>query len=197
VLLAACDRLIAADRASAALAVWNGLSERHRIPYTIVRPETGHSLTAGDFHALPMSRGFDWRLPGPDGVTTLLEEHPRGMHFTFSGRQPESCEILTQYVPVLEDSSYELRYRYRTAGIAPGTGLEWRITNLKGTAVLAHGASLASESETIGQVRFKNPAGSPLVYLSLLYQRASGTTRIEGSITLRQVELIPAREQQP
>jgi tetratricopeptide (TPR) repeat protein len=197
VLEAACDRLIADDRASDALPIWNTLSEHRKIPYGIIRPDMGQSLTNGDFRALPTSKGFDWRMPGVAGVTLWLQQRPAGLRFTFSGRQPESCELLAQYLAVMEDSKYDLRCRYRTSGIAPGTGLAWRIADPKGTRVLAQGASLAAEADTEDQLAFRTPPGSHLVYLALTYQRALGTTRIEGSITLRNVQVVSERAPRP
>lgn len=191
VLMAACDRLIADEDAGRALPIWNRLAELHRISYRVLQPETGQSLTDGDFDALPTSQGFDWRLPGAPGVT-VFQERPAGLHVTFSGRQPESCEVLVEYLPVMENSGYQLRYRYRTSGIAPGTGLAWRITDFKRTRVFAQGASLAAETETAGQLTFQTPAGGQLVRLALVYQRALGTTRIEGSIMLIKAEIVPA-----
>jgi tetratricopeptide (TPR) repeat protein len=189
-LLAACDRLIADDRAGQAIPIWNKLAELHRIPYEVLAPASGRSLTDGDFTILPTSQGFDWRLPVIGGVTTLLDEQP-ALRISFSGRQPESCEVLTQFLPVLESSPYELRFSYRTTGIAPETGLRWRLTDLNGTKILVQGESLASESERDGTFAFRTPAGAGLVRLTLAYQRALGTTRIAGSIVLRKLRLKP------
>ena len=139
VLLAACDRLIADDRAGQAIRIWNKLAELHRIPYPVLAPDSGRSLTNGDFTMLPMSQGFDWRLPGVGGVATLLDERPAGLRISFSGRQPENCDVLNQFLPVVENSNYELQFLYRTAGIAPDTGLGWRITDLNGKNPCAGG----------------------------------------------------------
>jgi tetratricopeptide (TPR) repeat protein len=192
-LLAACDRLIADDRAGEAIRIWNKLAELHRIPYSVLAPASGTSLTDGGFTILPTSQGFDWRLPSVDGVTTLLDERPAGLRISFSGRQPEDCDVLTQILPVAESSNYEFRFLYRTSGIDPGTGLAWRITDLNGAKILAQGESLASESETEGRLPFKTPAGSGLERLTLTYQRALGTTRIEGFVDLRKLRLTQAQ----
>jgi tetratricopeptide (TPR) repeat protein len=190
VLLAACDRLIEDNSSRAALDIWNGLAALHTISYQVLDPKAGRSLTNGDFHALPASQGFDWRMSRVDGVTILRQE-PMGLQITFSGRQPENCAVLTQYVPVMHDAKYELRYAYNTSGIAPATGVTWHVTDTHGTKILAQGESLASESQTEGRVIFQTLPDSGLVRLVLAYQRALGTTRIEGSITLKKVEVAP------
>ena len=192
VLLAACDRLIADDRAEQAIRIWNQLAELHRIPYGVLAPGSGRSLTDGDFTILPMSQGFDWRLPGAAGVTTLFEERPAGLRISFSGRQPENCDVLTQVLPVMESSNYELRFLYRTAGIAPQTGLGWRITDLNGARILAQGRAWRRRARE--RVGFPSgpQTGSGLVRLTLRYQHALGTTRVEGFILLRELRLTVA-----
>jgi len=191
VLLAACDRLIADERGQPAIQIWNQLAELRRIPYTLLAPGSGRSLTDGDFRVAPTSQGFAWRLPGADGVTTWFDEQSAGLRISFSGRQPENCDVLTQTLPVMESSHYQLRFWYRTSGIAPETGLGWRITDLHGASIIAQGKSLASDSEKEAGLAFTTPAGSRLVRLALTYQRALGTTRIEGFLVLRKLRLMP------
>lgn len=195
VLLAACDRLIADDRAGQAIRIWNKLAERHRIPYGVLAPESGRSLTDGDFTMLPTSQGFDWRLPDVGGVGALLDERPADLRISFSGRQPENCDVLTQFLPVIENSTYDLQFSYRTAGIAPDAGLGWRITDPNGAKTLAQGASLASENERDGRFTFGTTACTKLVRLTLTYRRALGTTHIEGFIVLRKLRLTQAGKQ--
>ena len=193
VLLAACDRLIADYRAQPAIQIWNQLAERHRIPYAALAPGSGRSLSDGDFAVSPTSQGFAWRMPDTAGVATLLDSQPAGLRISFSGRQAENCDVLTQVLPVMESSNYELRFLYRTTGIAPQTGLGWRIMDLYGSKTLAQGESLASESEREGQFPFRTPASTTLVRLTLAYRRALGTTRIEGFIDLRELRLTQAQ----
>jgi hypothetical protein len=187
--LAACDRLIVDDHACHATRIWNSLAKSRRIPFEVLAPGPGRSLTGGDFNVSPTSRGFDWRVPGFSGVKAVLDERPPGLRISFSGRQPESCDVLTQFLPILDNSNYELRFLYRTTEIETETGLAWRISDLNGLKTLAQGQSLASKNETEGKLSFSTPAGAGLVRLTLKYQRALGTTRIEGTIVLRKLRL--------
>jgi hypothetical protein len=194
--LAACDRLIADGSDSQALQIWNGLATLHEIPYGALHPDAGQSLTDGDFKMLPTSRAFAWRSPTTDGIAAFLAEHRAdavgGIRIGFSGRQPENCEVLAQYLPVMENSKYEMRFRYRTSGISPEAGLAWRVTDFQGAVTLAHGEDLASDNEKEDRLTFRTSTGNRLVRLALVYRRALGTTRIDGSITLRKVEVFPS-----
>src|ERR1035437_2116001 len=136
VLMAACDRLLDGKRGEGAMEVWNGLAERHRIPFGAVSG-TGPAVTNGTFSTAPSSHGFDWRLPVMEGVGPSSEERPAGLRLTFSGEQPESCEVLAQFVPLREGTAYELKFAYRTPGIRPGTGPRWRVVDAGGGGTLA------------------------------------------------------------
>jgi tetratricopeptide (TPR) repeat protein len=189
VLLAACDQLIAGGRASQAIQIWNQLARLREIPYSPLAPASGASLTDGDFTAPPMSQGFDWRLPNVGGVAASLGERSAGLRISFSGRQPENCDVLDQILPVIAGANYELRFLYRTNAIAPDTGLAWRLMDLYGSNLLVQGENLASDREREVRFSFRTPACAPLVRLTLTYRRALGTTRIEGFIVLRNLRL--------
>jgi hypothetical protein len=188
-LLAVCDRLLDRSRVDEALDIWNRLAATHRIPFGARSSTTPSLLVNGAFTVAPTSQGFDWRLPEVDGVSAASEESPGGLRLTFSGRQPERCEVLVQYVPVQEIRKYKLTFRYRTSGIAAGTGLAWRIADTNGGNGLAEGRDLSAEEEIHDQVSFDTPPGCRLVRISLLYQRSLGTTRIAGFIVLRSIAL--------
>ena len=203
-LLAVCDRLLdqsavgqvpdlpTAGCVNEALAIWNRLAETHRIPFAPRSSATGSLLINGSFPVAPTSRGFDWRMPEVEGISPASEESPGGLRLTFSGRQPEVCEVLAQYVPVRENGRYKLSYRYRTSGIEPGTGLTWRIADSKRATSLGEGPNLSAEQETQNQLAFVTPPGCRLVRLSLDYRRSLGTTRITGFVVLRSIQLETA-----
>jgi len=114
-----------------------------------------------------------------------------GLRLTFSGRQPENCEFLAQLVPLAENLHFELSVAYRTGDIAAASGLTWRVSDAaSGEALLATG-SLSSEDGERRSFRFRTPAAHTLARLALLYRRSPGTTRIEGYITIREVDLRP------
>jgi len=188
-LLLACDRLLAAGRAGEARAIWDGLAAAGRIPGGAASGGRGALLYNGDFAMPPTGRGFDWRLSGIEGVGVAREEAPAGLRLVFSGSQPESTEPLAQLTPVEPDTSYELKFDYRTSGIAAAAGPNWRIDDAYKGSVIAAGESLASEESTAGRVRFVTPPGCRLLRVALACRRRPGATRIAGYIVLRKVEL--------
>ena len=138
----------------------------------------------------PVMHGFDWHLHIGEGVSMSRREAPPGLRITFSGSQPESCELLSQLVLLLPDRAYRFSFRYQTSMIPPNTGLRWRIVDAETGRELAKGSpSLSSEREKAEEVLFLSTAETRWARVILEYQRAMGTTRIEGFLLLRDASL--------
>jgi hypothetical protein len=183
-LLFCCDRMLAALKGDSALEIWNGLCRRGLVPYAPLQPERGAVLTNGDFLRDPLGSAFDWCFMQLPGVTTVRTGQGGGLRIVFSGRQPEICEPIAQWIPG-GGRGRRLRVDYRTIEIAPASGLRWTVLNAaSGKEVAA--IPLSADSWSRAEVRF-----SPqLVRLALSYRRMPGTTRIEGSVELRRVEVL-------
>jgi hypothetical protein len=118
-LLAACDRLLEMRRGAGAFEIWQALSRRRLIPYRAPGPG---QLTNGEFAVAPLGAGFDWRVAADPETTASLLEHG-GLLISLSGRQPERCELLWQYVPVEPGRRYRVRCTLHTEV----TGLRWDV----------------------------------------------------------------------
>ncbi len=195
-LLTACDRLLDSARVDEAADLWKRMAKAGRVPSSTFPGDEGQILVNGNFTTPPISQGFDWRVAGADGIGVSREGESQGLRITFSGSEPEECEVLAQLVPVQERVPYELQFTYRTDGIVSDAGLIWRIVEASGRT-LREGPSLASEAATQQQLRFETPAGCRLVRLSLRYRRAPGTTRMEGFVVLRNLTLRPEGQAPP
>jgi tetratricopeptide (TPR) repeat protein len=193
-LLAASDRLLAGGRTGDARSIWDGLAAAHRAPGGAPKGTAGTLLNNGDFAQSPSGHGFDWHLPELPGISAALEDRPIGLRLTFSADQPETAEPLFQLVPVEENTAYVLRFRYRTSGIGPASGLSWRVGDPNRNATIAAGDSLSSEEQAEERLAFVTPPGCTLVRVALQYQRLPGTTRISGFIVLRNVELLASAQ---
>ena len=184
-----CDRLIAAGEADRAIHAWNALCWRGLQGYRPLDPDAAPSLTNGDFSAPPVQHGFDWRIPSVGGVSVERGGLPPRMWITFNGHEPETCDVLEQYLALAPSRKYRLLFRYQTDDIAAGSGLRWRIFTPATGEIASDAADLASEQETEGSVRFTAPAAGVLARLALSYRRTPGTTRIEGRIAIQSVAL--------
>jgi hypothetical protein len=183
-LLSYCDRQLAELQGDSAVEIWNGLCRQGLLPYAPLAPALGHVLTNGEFARNPLGSAFDWRLAVLPGVTTVRIGEAGGVRVAFSGRQPESCEPLAQWIPG-GGLRRRLRLEYRTFGIAPSAGLRWIVLDAASAKEMA-AIPLSADSWSRAEVRF-----SPrLARLALSYRRAPGTTRTEGSIQLRRVEVL-------
>jgi hypothetical protein len=171
-LLNYCDRMLADWRGEEASAVWNGLVERK----------------------LPASpdRGFNWRISPPDGI--FADRSPSAVTLTFSGRQPENAEILSQYVALMPNRRYVLRARCRASGIAAESGLTATLACASGEDLLGgRGVLPGGEGNLEQSIPFQTPDAT-LGRLILGYHRKPGTIRIEGSLTLQHFVLSPGED---
>ncbi|MCL6544589.1 MAG: hypothetical protein K6T61_05140 [Bryobacteraceae bacterium] len=189
--LLACDRLLAAGRVREAADLWNLLASRSLVPYPPLSAEQGSLVTNGDFGQALVQGGFDWRIPRVNGVAVRGPGRPPGLTLDFSGAQPQSCELASQALLVEGGLRYSVRYSYRTRGIGPGTGLRWAIGPLAGGGWWTQGADLSHEEWAEQGFEFLAPPGQQGARLVLVYERALGTTRIEGTLELRRIELRP------
>jgi tetratricopeptide (TPR) repeat protein len=188
-LLRYCDAWLARRQASSALEVWNALAARRIIPHVALDPRTGASLTNGDMAVAPLQRGFDWRPARVEGAALSFDTGPREMSLSLSGKQPELCDFVEQYLPVLPNVKYHFRYRYRTQDLAAETGLVWSFVDGRTGAELAAGALPASSSWNEQGLEISTGSGSDLVRVLLRYRRPPGSMRAEGSVVFTRFTL--------
>ena len=164
----ACDLLLGSGKRDDARELWYQL---------------GHTreglITNGDFAAEPSGHSFDWRpahLPGVNDRTV-----GRAYRILLSGAQPESCELLRQFVVLEPGKWYLLRWEARTQGIESPAGIGWSIGTARGTVE-------AAQDWHAARLEFK--AGASLMPIVLSYQRPSGQARAEGSVEIGNVSLV-------
>lgn len=185
-----CDRLIDTGQSVAAVRVWNGLAQRGMIEPHALAPDQGISLTNGDFRLPFFKSGFDWRPPANSEIQWWQTGQPPGVRISLSGNQPESVEVLAQLMPVLPSQTYRFESGYRTYGIAKNTGLRWQVLDAaSGLDLTFESPQLSSEDWNIARVSFRTADKCRLARLSLMYRRERGTTRIEGSVWLKNATL--------
>lgn len=148
-------------------------------------PDPTAPVTNPDFGPPRVGHGFDWRLVQNPGVTHVSLDTPPAHRILFSGKQPESCELLRQYVGIRPGRRYQLRWESR--GI--GSGLAWRVGTV--AAPLRASPLRASNDWTSGQLSFVAPQDPGA--LALFYNRPLGEPRAEGSVELRHIVI----EEQP
>jgi hypothetical protein len=185
-LLTACEELFLAGRPESAVMLWNRISEKHWMQMTPLDPSAGVSLNDGELRYPRLLAGFDWKLPAPNTVEiTPLSQG--GIRFVFDGHQPENCDVLSQYLPLLPGRKYQLKTRFRTRGIPPDSGLAWVIS--VGHKPFVNFPSLASDDGDEQIMAFESPRMPAPVQLVLSYSRRTGTTRIEGELRIESVSL--------
>lgn len=148
-LLAATDVLLEAKRYADAVEVWKQAGRSAPVGVTspgFEAPQTGH--------------GFDWRWNAAGGV-----KHPAPARIQLTGAQPETVELVRQYVGGLRPGA---RYKLQWTAAAKVPGLEWRVNG--------------------GPADFR--ADAEVAVLALWYERPKGEVRAEAQIDIGNVQLL-------
>jgi tetratricopeptide (TPR) repeat protein len=180
VLLSLVDQLLVQNDGGPAKSVWQLLGANRWIVSDSTLPENAL------FARQPLQAGFDWKLFAYDGLHSW--PGPSGLEVEFSGKEPESSIVAEQVIP-MEPGAYQFQYEYRTTGIAPGTGLRWRVIDAKSGDPLAASADLSHETLRQEAFTFRVTSATPLIRLRLEYQRALGTARIMGRVVVVSTKL--------
>ncbi len=173
-LLGSVSRLVTANDASGASAVWKSMVEQHWVAADPTLPNNG------DFNREPLPVPFDWTLPEYSGLHSWPGSS--GLETELSGEEPENCIIAEQYLALAPGSGAVSELLYRTTGIAPGTGIRWQVLDAKTGNVMAESEALSSDAQTPTNWTFAIPDSVSLQRLRLAYQRELGTPRISGTL---------------
>lgn len=172
-LLEYCTRCLDDGNAAAAVDIWNALCARRLLPDGALDPQRGESLTNAGFEHAPADAAFDWRLERAPWLR--FAPFPGGMRVTFSGNQPESCLVASQYVPVVPGTRYRLRLVSPPPGEPSAEALDWRVYDSSGRPVAIEPSADRSRTFT---------APTEVVRLHLIYQRPIGSMRLEGTVAI-------------
>jgi hypothetical protein len=189
VVMSACERLFLAGRIDESVQVWNSAIAARWISMTHLVPALGVSLNDETFSQSRIFSGFDWRAWSPADISIAFSPN-RYAKLGFSGDEPERCNVLSQYLPLLPETNYRVTTRYRTEDIPVDSGIRWGIFTLPQTdEALALSPNLFGQDVTETSFLFKTPASPMPLELFLTYTRQSGTTRIRGNLWLHSVKL--------
>ena len=169
--LATTNALFDAGRTKDSVQLWNQAAAAHWFPHSPIPPLVPNPEFSFEF--LPDPAGFDWRHQTVDGIVFWRIGAPRGLEIEITGREPESCTLLTLPLPLEPEHSYTIQTT-TTTSIPKDTGLKWRVGKQEWD-VLQDSMTIQAPAE---------PA-----QLALVYNRALGTKRLEGNFSIHRVSV--------
>jgi tetratricopeptide (TPR) repeat protein len=172
-LLAYCEASLSRGDAGEAAEIWTALCRRRLLALEPLDAAGGRLVTNGDFLQAPSGRGFDWRLGEHTGMTAAAESGELRVGFT--GRQPERCQIMWQYVPTSPGTRYRLQWEARAGLGEPAIGIDWVVSDAEVRARSANSQEFL--------------AAKDLTRICLIYQRPAGSARLEGTVWIGHVRL--------
>jgi tetratricopeptide (TPR) repeat protein len=186
------DFMAGADRVREAVTVWNQLVDRGLIHAGRLDPAKGASIADPEFQVTPAGKAFDWHVAEIPGVS--VGGFSGSLRFEINGDEPQSFEVLSAFAPVLSATRYRLVWKSDGSLLKspqdPGFGFQ--IVQRPGDPVVPC-PPLLSAGDT-SHCDFVTPAaGKPgdmnRARIVLSYLRASGTTRVSGTLQLFDVHL--------
>jgi hypothetical protein len=184
-LLDYCEGLLAARRFPAARGIWLGLAHRGLVA-TPAPGATRNLVYNAALDVVPLQRGFDWKVISNPEVAVAPDSNPGEIAVTFTGKQPEQFEVLSQVVALDGSSAYRFSFEYQTLNLSD-SGLAWQIEDLETQHELARLPITESEDWARQEVQLKAPQ-TPFIRVILQYQRRSGTVRYEGRVRIRRLQ---------
>jgi hypothetical protein len=183
------DKLLASGLTDAALKIWTGLHEKGMVGSPA--PSTYSPVTNEQFNVPSFEHGFDWTFSRNQGVVIVQFPEIGQLLVRLSGRQPERCRLIQQFVVLDPNRRYRLTWTLTSEEIAENSGLHWRILNPNSGPAGSNLVSpdLISEGRSPAHWDFQPPSNARLCILALEYSRPIGTTRAEGSLSFHRVSL--------
>jgi tetratricopeptide (TPR) repeat protein len=176
------DQLIEANDSADADSLWKQLIHERWIP------DDGDLPYNHAFARDPLPSHFDWRFSAFPGLHSWPGSS--GLMTEFTGDEPENCPIAEETIS-LSPGKYRLESSYRTEGIAANSGIHWQITEPGTEAVIASTPSLSGDAPGSVSVPFTIGPGQSLLHLQLVYERALGTSRVQGTLVVPSVRIQP------
>jgi hypothetical protein len=187
--LGTCQVLFRSGRVDQSVTLWNRAIRAGWMKLKELDPATGISLASTAFDQ-GFGEAFNWQLADAPGVIASNSE-AGGLVLEFSGHEPEACELIGQYVPLLPGRNYQLTIRGKTESIPPDSGLRWSIQAVpSGRRVAGELFGVAGSEITKQDFRFQTSAKQEPLRLSIAYARQPGFVRIEGKLWIQAVELV-------
>ena len=188
--LEASESLFIAGQIDQAVDLWNTVIRARWTDRSPVTPWLGESVGNDSFAQESLERGFDWKNSIPSGVSTFRSVPDRSLCFEFSGSQPEKCELMGKFVPLLPKRQYQLKIRYRLRCSPSESGLMWSVLSVPSDKPLMSGLLKVSAEFAEQSFPFETPPQNTPARILLSYSRLPGTTRIEGALSIQSVQLM-------
>jgi hypothetical protein len=188
--LETCESLFIAGKTDQAVALWNGAIQARWIALSPLDPLLGKSLGNDSVSGELLGLGFDWKSSIPSVVSASRSVPDRSLCLEFSGSQPETGDLISQFVPLLPNRRYQLNVHYRLHPTSSESGLQWSVLPVpSGKPLMVGLMNLSSETFVEQSFPFETPPLQGPMRILLSYARLPGTTRIEGTLWIQSVQL--------
>lgn len=183
----AVDKLLIEGATSQAESLWQTMKTAGLTQ--LPAPSDEHPVTNPAFETPISGNGFDWSVNQVKGLA-IQRVVPVGLRIALDGFEPESFQLLHQFIPVRSGTRYRLTWDMESIDRAPPNGMRWEIHGITAGAISPQNLAQASVSNNAAGPStevFDVPPDVKACLISLIYTRPLGETRLEGTFLLKKV----------
>lgn len=184
VLLGYCEFLLGEGLVPQAIEVWNRLNKLGMLPYGPLRP--GGGFVNPDFRLPLTGRAFDWHRLSAPGVATRTGE---GIGFDFSTADVDSCDLLSQVIPVFPGVPRVLEAVSMIEDGMRASGFRLSVSGWPGRKPITSVTLLPGPSPHGDTVRIPVPGKVQALHVLLSYNRPKGAVRFRSRLKLVSIRI--------
>ena len=181
------DSVLRADRVPDAVRIWNQLVDRKIIESGKLDPAVGISIADPDFSFPLIERGFGWRVAHQARVSVV--KSPSSLRFEFDGNEPESLVLLTTVAPLVSDKAYRLVWKTDTSSLSSRRDPGFVVQVIQAPGEVATECQPMLQTGEAGACQFMSRANAGRAQINVMYKRALGTTRVQGTLEIDTLKL--------
>ena len=176
-----------ANRSPDAVRSWTQLIDRKIIVSGRLDPGAGVSIADPDFSFPLIERGFGWRVANGSGVS--VAKSYSSLRLDLDGNEPEASVLVTTVAPLVPRRAYRLVWSTDASRLSSSQdpGFAFQIVQQPGDLITPCQPLLQAGDN--GACRFTSLPNAGAARLDLIYKRALGTTRVEGTLRINSVKL--------
>ncbi|MDP8989931.1 MAG: hypothetical protein M3N41_07605 [Acidobacteriota bacterium] len=180
-LLELCDFLVRSERTEPATTIWNHLVNRGFLQSTPLNASAAHLIADPDFAFPVFDQAFGWKVLREQG--TFVSSVPHRLSFEFTGKEPESFQLLAKTIPVLPGHTYRLSWTIERPSMEgegdTDDGLSLRISGRAG-----EGVAVCPLWTPVQSCLVQTPQNRDQLRMGVWYDRLPGSVRMEGVIKI-------------
>jgi tetratricopeptide (TPR) repeat protein len=179
--------LIQANRVPEATRIWNQVVDRRIIASGKLDPEAGVSIANPEFAFAPIERAFDWHVTHEGKVVSVVDRS--AVRFEFDGNEPEYSLLLFTIAPLISAREYRLVWQVDASRLSSLQDPGFVLQVILEPGEIVNECQILNRRDNDGICRFTSRPDTTRAQINLIYRRAIGTARVQGTFQINALKL--------